>query len=218
LLQILQAKIQRLEHLLHLKDIRIEDLSSRAEELEKQFANNSLGPGRGRGRGRSPQRPSMNQGYQRWSHKDSRYSLQGLYATARTESLDTSWSVWGCHVFLIYFIGPQWPSITFNCLVAKQESSTPESRGSVLAVTINQFYYKLSTKKLQTAQISCGCQFRYTLLLGLPHEIKLNALIYKVYVNILNFLHVLKQKSCMNMCIDFRCYRYLYNTLNPGLL
>ena len=32
--QILQGKVQRLEHLLHLKDIRIEDLSSRVELLE----------------------------------------------------------------------------------------------------------------------------------------------------------------------------------------
>ena len=32
-IQILQAKIKRLEHLLHLKDIRIEDLQQRLESM-----------------------------------------------------------------------------------------------------------------------------------------------------------------------------------------
>ena len=35
--QILQAKVQRLEHLLHLKDIRIDDLQARGDHLEKQL-------------------------------------------------------------------------------------------------------------------------------------------------------------------------------------
>ena len=36
-LQILQAKVRRLEHLLHLKDIRIDDLQQRLDQLEVQL-------------------------------------------------------------------------------------------------------------------------------------------------------------------------------------
>lgn len=37
LVQILEAKIRRLEHLVHLKDIRVDDLQLRLERQEKQL-------------------------------------------------------------------------------------------------------------------------------------------------------------------------------------
>ena len=37
LLQILQAKVRRLEHLVHLKDVRIDDLQVKLDQLEKQL-------------------------------------------------------------------------------------------------------------------------------------------------------------------------------------
>jgi len=37
-LQILQAKIQRLEHLVQLKDIRIEDLQTRLKQMKDSLA------------------------------------------------------------------------------------------------------------------------------------------------------------------------------------
>lgn len=46
-IQILQAKVRRLEHLLHLKDIRIDDLQGRMENLEKQYRPTG-GPGQQR--------------------------------------------------------------------------------------------------------------------------------------------------------------------------
>ena len=35
--QILQAKVRRLEHLLHLKDIRIEELTKRVEQMGGKY-------------------------------------------------------------------------------------------------------------------------------------------------------------------------------------
>ena len=53
LLQILQAKIQRLEHLVQLKDIRIEDLQSRLRQVQEAEAEaeaeaDSMSAGRSR--------------------------------------------------------------------------------------------------------------------------------------------------------------------------
>ena len=42
-LQILQAKVRRLEHLLHLKDIRIDDLQTRMDRLESQLRPTGVG-------------------------------------------------------------------------------------------------------------------------------------------------------------------------------
>jgi hypothetical protein len=41
-IQILNAKIRRLEHLLHLKDVRIQDLTEKAEGAAK-LSNKSIG-------------------------------------------------------------------------------------------------------------------------------------------------------------------------------
>ena len=38
LVQILQAKVQRLEHLVQLKDIRIEDLQTRLQQIQEAVA------------------------------------------------------------------------------------------------------------------------------------------------------------------------------------
>jgi len=46
LLQILQAKIQRLEHLVQLKDIRIEDLQTRLKQFHEMVAEeDNISPG-----------------------------------------------------------------------------------------------------------------------------------------------------------------------------
>ena len=45
-LQILQAKIRRLEHLLHLKDVRVDDLAEKLDQTRGAPGGNAGGPSR----------------------------------------------------------------------------------------------------------------------------------------------------------------------------